>query len=78
MPLTPALRRQRQMDLCELETRLVYKASSKIARVVTQKNYVSKKTKQKNPEIITKNYKHVLWTNKILDIQNPQSENYKS
>jgi hypothetical protein len=33
MPLIPALRRQRQVGLCEFETSLVYRVSSKIARV---------------------------------------------
>jgi len=32
----PALRRQREADLCEFEASLVYKASSRIARTVTQ------------------------------------------
>ena len=43
MSLIPALGRQRQADLCEFETSLVYRASSRIARAVTQKNHVSKK-----------------------------------
>ena len=47
MPLIPALGRQRQIDLCEFEASLVYKASSRTARAVTTKNPVSKnKTKE--------------------------------
>ena len=41
-PLLPALGRQRQEDLCELEASLVYKESSRTARV-TQENPVSQK-----------------------------------
>ena len=50
MPLIPALGRQRQEDLCEFEASLVYKASSRTARTVTQRNPVSKQT---NTIIIT-------------------------
>jgi hypothetical protein len=45
-PLIPVLRKQRQEDLCEFETSLVYKASSKTSRA-TQKSPVSKNKKQK-------------------------------
>ena len=43
MPLIPALRRQRQVDLCEFETSLVNTASSR----ATQRNPVSKKKNKK-------------------------------
>ena len=43
MPLIPALGRQRQVDLCEFEVNLVYRASSKNVRAVTKRNPVSKK-----------------------------------
>lgn len=33
MPLIPALKRHKQEDLCELEARLVYRESSRTARV---------------------------------------------
>ena len=46
-PLVPALGRQRQADLSEFEASLVYQASSRTARIVTQKNNVSKKKKDK-------------------------------
>ena len=36
MPLIPALEKQRQVDLYELEASLVYKASSRTAGAVTQ------------------------------------------
>ena len=45
MPLFPALRRQRQVDLFEFEASLVYRASSRTART-TQRHPVSK-NKQK-------------------------------
>jgi hypothetical protein len=45
MPLIPAFRRQRQVDLCEFKASLVYRASSRTARA-TQRNPVSKKKKK--------------------------------
>jgi hypothetical protein len=57
MPLIPALRRQRQMDLCEFKASLVYKISKTTG--ATQRNTVlenqnqtrakTKQTKQDNP-----------------------------
>ena len=38
---------EKQANLCEFEASLVYRASSRTARVVTQRNSVSKK--KKNP-----------------------------
>ena len=53
MPLIPALRRQRQVDLCELEASLVYRVSSWTARAI-QRNPVSKnKNKQKPSNKLT-------------------------
>jgi hypothetical protein len=49
--LTPALRMQRQVNLCELEASLVYRVSSRTARA-TQRNPVSNKTKQTNKKMI--------------------------
>jgi flagellar biosynthesis/type III secretory pathway protein FliH len=46
MTVTPALGRQRQVDLYEFEASLVYKVSSRTARV-TQRNPVSKNQKKK-------------------------------
>jgi hypothetical protein len=46
-PLIPALRMQRQVDLCEFEASLVYRASSKTAWAVTQSNPVSNLKKKK-------------------------------
>jgi hypothetical protein len=46
MPLIPAPRRQKQADLCEFETSLVYRGSSGTARD-TQRNPVLKKKKNK-------------------------------
>ena len=42
-----ALGRQKQEDLCEFKISLVYKVSSRTARVVTQRNPVSKKKEKK-------------------------------
>ena len=39
-PLFPALGRQRQVDPCEFEANLVYKASSRTAKAVIQRNSV--------------------------------------
>ena len=46
-PLIPTLRRQRQADLCKFKTSLVYRASSRTARAVTQRNPVLKKEKER-------------------------------
>ena len=40
MPFIPVLRRQRQADLCEFKPGLVYRASSRTTRAVTQRNPV--------------------------------------
>ena len=40
--MVPALGRQRQEDLCKFKINLVYKASSRTAWDVTQRNPVSK------------------------------------
>ena len=45
----PALLRQRQVDLCELEARLVYRESSRTARP-TQRNPVLKDQKKEKGE----------------------------
>jgi hypothetical protein len=48
--LIPALRRQRQEDLCEFQTSLVYKVSFRTDRTI-QRNPVSKnKTKQQQQQ----------------------------
>ena len=52
MSLIPALRKQRQADLCEFKASLVYRASSRISRA-TQRNPVSNKQISKQ----TKNWK---------------------
>ena len=46
MPLNPALERQKQAELCEFKTSLVYRASSGTARA-TQRNPVSEKKKKR-------------------------------
>ena len=38
-----ALRRQKQADLCEFEASLIYRVSSRTARVVTQRNSALRK-----------------------------------
>jgi hypothetical protein len=49
MPLIPALRKQKKVDLCEFEASLVYIASSRTARAI-QKNIVSKSKQKKRKE----------------------------
>jgi hypothetical protein len=41
--LIQALRKQRQVDLCEFEANLVYNLRPRTVRVVTQRNPVAKK-----------------------------------
>ena len=59
MPLIPALGRQRQEDLCELEASLVYRANSRIGSKAKQRNPSPKnKTfKQKRFCYLSANYK---------------------
>ena len=40
LAFNPALWRQKQMDLCECEASLVYRATSMTTRIVTQRNLV--------------------------------------
>ena len=47
----PTLRRQKQVDLCEFDSILVYKVSSRTVSAVTQRNPVSK-NKQTNKQKI--------------------------
>ena len=42
MPLIPALRKQRQVDLCRFEASLVYRVSSRKARMVSEKPCLKK------------------------------------
>ena len=49
MPLIPALRRQRQVNLCEFKASLVYRASFRTARTVT-----TEKTCLEIPKLRTK------------------------
>ena len=50
-PLFPVLGRQRQANLSEFaEASLVYRASSRLAMTVTQRNPVSKKNKNKTKQ----------------------------
>jgi hypothetical protein len=66
-PLTPALGRQPQADLCELEAKLVHKACSRTARAGTQGNHVlGKKQKKKNKKQI-KEYKKPLTLNIYME-----------
>ena len=51
-PLTSALGRQRQMDICEFEACLLYRVSCRQGYIEKKKNQT--KTKQKNKTIIKK------------------------
>jgi hypothetical protein len=49
VPLIPAFRRQRQVDLCELEASLVYKVSSRTAKdLYTEKPCLRERNKTQN------------------------------
>lgn len=53
MLLIPALRRHRQPDLCEFKASMIYRASCRTVRVVTQRDPGSKKqNKTRNIELI--------------------------
>ena len=50
-PLIPALEKQRQVDLYNFEASLVYRVSSRTARMISQRNPVLKnKTKSPNSQ----------------------------
>ena len=50
MPLILALRRQRQVNLCEFEASLVYRVSSRTGSKATQRNSVLKNKTNKKIE----------------------------
>ena len=52
MPLIPALRRQRQVDLCKFKAHLLYRASSRTGSKKLQRNPVSKKKKVEQANFI--------------------------
>ena len=54
-PLIPALRRQRQADLCEFEASLVYRASSRTGSKATQRNPILKKKRKNNGVVFLEN-----------------------
>ena len=61
MSLIPAPERQRQVDLCEFEASLVYKASSRTGRTVTQRSPITrekKKEERKKRKEISNNEHH--------------------
>jgi hypothetical protein len=47
MLLIPALRRQRQEELCEFKTSLVYNTSFRTTRTITQRDPVSKQQQKR-------------------------------
>ena len=51
-PLIPALRRQRKAELYEFEASLVYRASTRTVRAVTQRKFVSKSKKSKTKILV--------------------------
>jgi hypothetical protein len=51
MPLIPALRRQRQADLCEFKVSLVYRMSSRTARATHRNSLSQNKQTNKNTVI---------------------------
>ena len=59
MPFIPALRRQRQADLCEFEATLVYRASSRTGSNATEKpclENLKKKKKEKEKRKTKKSF----------------------
>ena len=57
MPLIPALRRQKQVDLCEFEASLVYKGQPRIHR---EKPCLEKLNKKNNKKKITRNVRKTI------------------
>ena len=68
-PLIPELGRQRQDDLCEFQTSLVYRASSRTGAKATQENPVSnKQTKSVRPQQWYAPVIPALWKQKQMDL----------
>ena len=63
MPLILALGRQRQENLCEFESSLVYKLSSRTARAVTPRSPVSKTKTKKHKQMFIRSFSdaHYAW-----------------
>ena len=55
MPLIPAFRKQRQVDLCDFEVSLVYKVSFRTARTGLFREALSQKNKTKQKKYFGKN-----------------------
>ena len=53
MPLIPALGSQRQVNLCEFEASLVYRASSKTARATHRIPVLEKKKKERKIKAVS-------------------------
>ena len=51
MPLIPALRRQRQADLCEFKAGLFYRASSKTAIELLSREILSRKKQNRTKAV---------------------------
>ena len=51
--MIPALRRQNQADLCELETNLVYKSKLQDSQGYTEKPCLQKQTKKSKEKYVT-------------------------
>ena len=60
MPLSPALRRQGQADLCEFEANLVYRVSSRTAKA-TQRNPVLKEKEKGKKKMLVKGMDSLAW-----------------
>ena len=68
MPLISALRRQRQGNLCEFETSLVYRVSARIGSKATHRNScLEKTTNQTNKQ--NKTYQKKSYTVVLSDYQ---------
>jgi hypothetical protein len=69
-PLVPAYRRQKQADLCEFQSTLVYMGSSRIASTrgtVSQKTKTKTKTKNQKKMILVRELQH--WGGKAIKLE---------
>jgi hypothetical protein len=65
MPLNPALRRQRQVDLCEFKVSLVYRVSSRTCRA-THRNSLRKERQRDGLKLTWVLYLHILSVSVLL------------
>ena len=74
MPLIPAIGRQRQMDLCEFNADLVYRASTRTGFKATQRNLVLRRGKRKSHLVLVPTIRQILQLGRGLLVAHDSQE----